>query len=254
MPDPVSDAAAVADLLARDRRDGDPALRAAAAGRTVSYRDLCTTAYRAGNALAHLGVRRGDRVAVEPSPSPEPILTFLGATLLGARTEFRADAGSDARVVLAHVDREGEFDLPPGTRLLAFDGPPGHPTTTRWESTVSSENPAFPPTEYDPEAAVLDAGEDSLAHRALLDAARDVAGSFGLDGESRVVVRSSFADPRTVVAGVVAPLLVGGSIQLPDDDGGSIGTDDGGSIGTIAVTDGGDATEDRTIPIGEIRP
>lgn len=244
MPDPASDATAVADLLARDRRDGTPALHATESDRTYSYYDLCTTAYKVGNVLSHLGVRRGDRVAVEPRRAPEPVLTFLGATLLGATTEFRVADGTDARAVLVHVDREVGLDLPPGSRLLAFGGEPDRPATTHWEAEVWSENPAFPPTEYDPAETVLASDRDGLTHRDLLEAASDVVDLLELDGESSVTLHASIADPRTIVAGVVAPLLVGGAIRLPSDG------EDG--AGTVAVADGDAGTGNVILDLADV--
>ncbi|QLG62360.1 AMP-binding protein [Halorarum salinum] len=245
MPDPASDATDVPDLLARDRRDGAPALHASESDRTYSYHDLCTTAYKVGNVLSHLGVRRGDRVAIEPRRAPEPVLTFLGAALLGATAGFRVDDGTDARAVLVHVDREAGLALPPGSRLLAFGGEPDRPTTTHWEAEVWSENPAFPPTEYDPTDAVLVAEGETFPHRDLLEVASGVVDSLDLDGESSVTPRAPLSDPRAVAAGVLAPLLVGGAIRLPS------GGEDG--AGTVAVTDGDAGTGDGTLDLTDVR-
>ncbi|MFC7137131.1 hypothetical protein [Halobaculum litoreum] len=86
-----ADLALVGDLVARERRSERLALHAAELDRTYSYFDLCNTAYKVGNVLSHRGVREGDRLVVDPTPLPEPVLTFLGAALLGAVTEFDAD-------------------------------------------------------------------------------------------------------------------------------------------------------------------
>lgn len=252
MPEPEADAALVGDLLARDRRDGSPALHAAEPDRTISYRDLCTTAYKVGNVLSHHGVRAGDRVAVEPLPLPEPVSTFLGAAMLGAVTEFRADPGTDARAAVVHADREGEFDLPPGSRLLAFGGTPECPTTTHWEGEVWSENPAFPPTDVAPDDPVLAAEADGegerFSHRALLAVARDAVERLELDGDSRLAVRASLAEPSAVAAGVLAPLLVGGCVCLPDDEGAT------GMAATAAVTDGRPSSESRVLRLDSLGP
>ncbi|QLG27003.1 AMP-binding protein [Halorarum halophilum] len=242
MPEPEADAALVGDLLARDRRDGSPALHAAAPDRTISYRDLCTTAYKVGNVLSHHGVRAGDRVAVEPLPLPEPVLTFLGAAMLGAVTEFRAEPGTDARAAVVHADREDEFDLPPGSRLVAFGGAPERATTTHWEGEVWSENPAFPPTDVEPTDPVLaaedDGGVEQFSHRDLLVVARDAVERLELDGGSNLALHASLADPYAVAAGVLAPLLVGGCICLPDEDGNE-------PSATAAITDGRPVADDR---------
>ena len=243
MPDPTPDAALVGDLLARGRRDRTPALYAAARDRTLSYRDVCTTAYKVGNVLSHHGVRAGDRVAVESRSRPEPVLTFLGTVMLGAVTEFSAEPGTDARAAVVPADREGEFDLPPGSRLVAFAAKPERATTTHWEAEVWSENPAFPPTDHDPADPVLasgppDADGERFSHRDLLSLARDAATELALDADSRVALRAPLSSPRAVAAGVLAPLLVGGCVVLPDGDGGM-----GESAATAAVVDGGDGGE-----------
>ncbi|WP_348609814.1 AMP-binding protein [Halobaculum rarum] len=212
----------VGDLVARDRRSERPALHAAELDRTYSYFDLCNTACKAGNVLSHIGVREGDRVVIDSEPRPQAVFTFLGAGLLGAVTQFDADIDSecDARVVVVPVEREPEFDLPGGSKLCAFGGDPDRPDTTHWEQEVWSENPAFPPTFHDPADAVLrDAGADrTYSHADLLEAAREAADALDLDAESRVAVRAPLSDPRTVAAGVVAPLVVGGTVALPAGD------------------------------------
>ncbi|MFC6785715.1 acetyl-CoA synthetase [Halobaculum halobium] len=222
----MSDFSLVGDLLARERRSDRPALYAAELDRTYSYFDLCNTAYKAGNVLSHVGVREGDRVVVDPDPHPQPIFTFLGAALLGAVSEFDADPGRecDARAVVVPVEREGAFDLPGGSKLVAFGGDPDRPDTTHWEEEVWSENPAFPPTFHDPGDAVLrgrqQVGDDPRAysHADLLAAARDAEDAVGIDADSRVAVRAPLSDARTVAAGVLAPLLAGGTIALPAED------------------------------------
>ncbi|WP_435125881.1 acetyl-CoA synthetase [Halobaculum sp. D14] len=210
----------LSELVARDRRSDRAALVDVAAGRERSYYDLCTTAYKAGNVLRYLGVRTTDRVAVEPRATPPALLTFLGAALLGAETEFTADTDADARAVVAHADRESAFDLHGGSRLCVFGGEPSRSDTTHWETEVWSENPAFPPTDHDPDAPVLRGGDDavSYSHTDVLSAARDAADRLGLDADSRVALRAPLSDPRAVAAGVVAPLLVGGAVVLLGDD------------------------------------
>lgn len=53
-------------------------------GRTVSYADVQKTAGRYANALVGLGVRPGDRVAVQVEKSIEAILIYLGCLRVGA--------------------------------------------------------------------------------------------------------------------------------------------------------------------------
>ncbi|WP_435065004.1 acetyl-CoA synthetase [Halobaculum sp. EA56] len=237
----------VGDLVARERRSERLALHAAELDRTYSYFDLCNTACKAGNVLRHVGVREGDRLVVDPTPLPEPLLTFFGAALLGAVTEFDADIDpeSDARAVVVPAERESAFDLPGGSKLCVFGGAPDRPDTTHWEQEVWSENPAFPPTVHDPGDAVLRDAETgtTYSHADLLAAAGDAVGALALDSDSRVAVRAPLSDPRTVAAGVLAPLVAGGAVALPGRD----ASLDATAAVVVDGDSGGDAPEDRTL-------
>ena len=203
------------DLVGRDRRSGRVALRIAARDREVSYRDFCTTAWKAGHALSHQGVHEGSRVALAPDPEPQIIETLFGAALLGAHVTFDVDASG--RVVMGHVDREAT--LADSTRkVLVYGGAPDAATTTHWEGVVWSENPSMPPGERSPDDPVLCHEGSALTHRDLLTRAERVVDDAGLDAETAVALRASLADPRAVVAGVIAPLLAGGTVVLPGDE------------------------------------
>ncbi|POG55000.1 AMP-binding protein [Haloferax marisrubri] len=207
----------IGDLMARDRRSDRLALRVDGPGRTYTYHDLITTSYKAGNVLRYLGVRKGARVAVAPVSLPEPLLTFLGAAQLGAVTAF--DPVVEARATVVPVGREAAFeDLPPGQKLAVFGGPPSSPATTHWEQEVWSENPAVHPEVVAPADPALVADDREFTHGDLLDAAREVVADFDLEADDTVAVRSSLSHPGTVVAGVLAPLLAGGTIRIPADD------------------------------------
>lgn len=228
------------DLLARERRSASPALRVASRERAYSYRDFCTTAYKAGNFLRYLGVNRGRRVDVEPDPAAPPLLTFAGAALLGAVTRFDTRTGDAGRAVVVPRSREGAVDLPPGSKLAVYGGPPSSASTAHWEESVWSENPAFPPTGIEADDPALAVADAAYSHRELLDAASALAPR--VDADATVAVRSALSDPRTVVAGVVAPLLVGGCVLLPD----------GEATADVAVTDAGDVPEPETIPLSDV--
>lgn len=228
------------DLVARDRRSSALALCVPALGRDYSYRDFCTTAWKAGNFLSFLGVRSGGRVAIEPDPLPEPLLTFFGAALHGATTTFDPSDG-DVRAVVVPERRESEFADVAGTKRVVYGGPPTDPGVSHWEKEVWSENPAFPPTDVDPDTAALAVGDDNYSHRTLLDAADRVVADFELTDADEVVVRASLADPGTVVAGVLAPLSVGATVVFPEPD-------DDDSQGTLAVTDADADVDDACVP------
>ena len=206
----------IGDLVARERRTPAQALRVDASGRSYTYHDFCTTAWKTGNFLRYLGVARGDVVAVAPDALPEPLLTFFGAALLGGVTRF--DPEGDARAVVVHQSAEVRFDPPPGTNLAVYGGPPSSPSVAHWEGVVWSENPAFPPTTVDPEASVLTTATESFSHARLLAAAEELARTHGIRREATVCVRESLASPGAVVAGVLAPLLVEATVVFPDGE------------------------------------
>jgi hypothetical protein len=226
-PPSARDAATVADLLARERRHPAPALRTTGDGRDriTSYRDCLTTAYKAGNFLRFLGVRGPGEgaapvgVEIAPEPLPEPILTFLGATLLGAVGRFEVRADGDARATVVPVGDESRHEPPPGSRLAVYGGAPARSATDHWEEQVWSENPVVHPAAVEPGTPALATGAgDRYDHGTLVGAARSVA-SDALGPGDGVVLRASLADPRAVVAGVLAPLLAGATVVLPGGDG-----------------------------------
>ncbi|WP_251343303.1 AMP-binding protein [Haloplanus halophilus] len=203
------------DLVGRDRRSERVALDVTTRGREVSYRDFCTTSWKAGHALAHLGVHEGSRVALAPDPEPEIVETLFGASLLGARVTFDVDA--DARVVMGAVDSEAA--LTDGERkVLVYGGAPSAATATHWEGVVWSENPSLPPGERSPDDPVVVDGASTLTHRDLCARAAGVVDGAGLGEGTAVALRASLADPRAVIAGVIAPLLAGGTVVLPGDE------------------------------------
>lgn len=228
-PGPARAATTLADLLTRDRRTEGQALRALTPDgldRAYSYRDLLTTAWKAGNFLRHLGVRGADEapeagvsaVELAPDPLPEPVLTFLGAAGLGARARFDPRAGGDARVTVVAVDDADRYDPPPGATLVVYGGPPDDPGVAHWEEQVWSENPRAHPARVDADDPVLLDETGAVDHATVLAAARSAVDDAGLEPGDRVVVRAGLDDPRAVAAGVVAPLLVGGEVVFPDDE------------------------------------
>ena len=237
----------VGDLLARDRRSDRPAL-VIGDGRERSYHELITNAYRAGNVLRYHGVGEGHTVAVAPVPALPPVLAFLGAAQLGAATRFAPAAGADAgdRLLLVPAAEEAAYDPPAGSTLAVFGGDPSSAETVGWEESVWSENPAFPPTAIDPGTPLLVDGDRTVSHDDALAAAAEVADLRGLDADSRVVVRCSLAEPGAVVAGLLAPLLVGGVAVLA---GPTAEADEPG--GDLAVT-GEQAPEPATIDPDEV--
>ncbi len=206
-------AAVVGDLLAREKRRSQPAVSMPAVDRELSYRDFITTAYKSGNVLRYLGLSSGATLAVEPAVRPEPLLAVFGAAQLGARVTF--DPAAAARVRLVSVEREAEF-LDCKGRLAVFGGSPDATATTHWEQEVWSENPAFPPTEVDPDSTVLVDGDDQYSHRQLLAMAQQIADALDLKAGSRLAIRTPLSRPETV-GGLAAALAVDATAVFLDE-------------------------------------
>lgn len=225
----------VGDLLARERRSGHPALYTAE--REMDYRRFCTTAWKASNYLRHLGVGDGRGVVVLADGSAPPLLTFFGAALLDGPTRFVDDIADvaaaidaiDARAVLVSSEDESAVDPPAGTTLTVHGGEPTAATTENWEEGVWSENPAFV-SSATPASTVLVTADGSVSHGELLAVGEWIATEFGLETEDTVHVQASLADPRAV-AGVVAPLSVGGAVRFGEEgEGGDVTVGEGGDI------------------------
>lgn len=210
-------ATVLGDLLARDRRTDAPALRAAAIGRQYDYRRLCTTAWKVGNLLRHFGVRAGSPVAVAGDERPEPILALLGAALLGGTVRV-GSATPDARVLVAPTADLDGYTLSPGSQRIGYGDRPDDPSVAFFERDVWSENPTDPPGDVGSETPAIRAGETTYTHEELLRSSRSVVDRWDLTTESVVAVRAPLRRPETIVAGVVAPLVAGGTILLPDGE------------------------------------
>ena len=207
------DVAVLGDLLAREKRRSQPAVEFPGVDRSMSYHDFITTAYKSGNVLRYLGLRSDARLAVEPLARPEPLLACFGAAQLGASTTF--DPEASARVRLVSVDNEAAF-LDHDGRLAVFGGSPAATATTHWEQEVWSENPAFPPTEVDPDSTVLVDGDDQYSHRRLLELAQQVVDELDLKKESRLAIRTPLSRPETI-GGLAAALDVGATAVFISD-------------------------------------
>lgn len=204
------------DAIARDRRSDATALSAPAVGREYDYRRFCTSAWKTGNFLRLLGVRRGVTVAIADDPIPEPVLTLFGAAALGAVVRFdpprEVDDGTRALVVpRASLD---DYEVGPATKRVVYGDPPADPDVSYFERDVWSENPTEPPDRVESGDPLFRTPEGTYTHEAVLRAARTVVDRNGLDADSVVAVRGSFADPTVVVAGLVAPIVAGAQIAI----------------------------------------
>ncbi|WP_247000865.1 hypothetical protein [Halosolutus gelatinilyticus] len=236
-------AATVDDLLARERRDDRTAL-VDATGREYDRHWLCTTSWKAGNFLRHAGVREGVTVGVA-GEGPLALLACFGTTLLEGTTWFDPPTAlsdvDDVRAIVAPVDDLDGYDLPRGAQRVGYGDAPDDPGVHHFDAGLWSENPSFPPLSIDPETDLLADGDRTLTHETALDSAGTIVDEYGLERGDRVVVRAPLSDPRTVVAGVIAPLLAEGPIVLAADVDERDERDDRGEFAVV-----GDA--DRSVP------
>ena len=210
------------DAIDRQRRSSDTALRAPAVGRAYDYRRFCTSAWKVGNFLRHLGVRGGAGVAIADDPIPEPVLTLYGAALLGGVVRFgpKGSVGDDTRALVVPVEELGECDAGPATKQVAYGGKPDDPSVSYFERDVWSENPTEPPDHVTPEEPLLATPEATYSHGDVLDAASAVIDDHGLGPDDEVAVRGTFTDPGVVAAGLVAPIVAGGAVVVgPEAEG-----------------------------------
>ncbi len=247
----------VVDLVAEGREREGAVFRSAERATPFSYRDFCTNAWKVGNLLRHYGVRGGARVAVvagpkEPEPgdepgwiggSPESLMAFLGAALDGAVVDLDPAAAVDAKVLVAPDAWMDDYRPGPGTKPMAYGGPPDDPTVAHLEREAWSENPLQPPGEFGPADPVL-AADRTYSHGDLLAASRRVVAEYDLSGEDAVALRAPVTEPGTVVAGLLAPMRVGATVLLGE-----------GETGTVAVAaDDGEAPEERVIRPDDAAP
>lgn len=207
------------DAIRRDRRSDRTALRAPAVGRSYDYRRFCTSAWKTGNFLRHLGVRSGAAVAIADDPVPEPVIAFFGAALLGGVVQFAPPTGGDEGV-RAHVlpaSELGRRDSGSSTKRIAYGDDPGDPTVAYFERDVWSENPTEPPDSVAGADTLLRTPAAEYTHREAIEAAEGVVESYDLGADDQVVVDGSFENPTVVVAGLIVPIVAGGAIALGAD-------------------------------------
>jgi hypothetical protein len=212
------------DLVARDRRDESTALRAAESGRSYDYRRFCTTAWKVGNLLRHHGVRRGAAVVIADDPAPEPVLTLYGAACLGAVVQFgqRPDAADAPSAIVGPSAALNHDAVTPATEQVAYGDAPADPSVGYFDRDVWSENPASPPDAVDPGDLLLETDCDAYTHHRVLDAAASTVERHGIGPDTTVAIApaASFTRPGVVVAGLVGPILGGGTVAVgPGADG-----------------------------------
>jgi acyl-CoA synthetase (AMP-forming)/AMP-acid ligase II len=217
----------LADVLSRAREHDGAVLDAPDRRTPHSYSEFATGAWKAGNLLRHYGVRPGSRVAVVVGPkSPgredepgwlgdaaDPLLALFGAAAVGATVDVTLDPPVDARALVLPDAWLGRYDASPGCSRIAYGGPPDLPGVAHFGRERWSENPTEPPGSVAPGDAALQTDGHEFTHADLVDASAGVVRDHGLETGDTVAVDASLTSAGTVVAGVVAPLVAGATVQ-----------------------------------------
>lgn len=227
------------DVVAPDRRSEALAYeRPGDRSRSYSYNALCTDTWKAGNLMRHYGVREGVAVGVVDGPKdpegdrsirpiPESLLAVFGAAALGAPVRLDPPAEPDVRALVCPDHRRSDYTLAPGSKYLAYGGPPEDPTVAHFERELWSENPIQFPDPVDPDSVAVVDADGEYTHAALLSAAEGVVEAYGLTADDSVAIDTPLDDAGTLVAGVLAPLSVGGTITTGGDAALVVGEGDG---------------------------
>lgn len=199
-------------FLARAQETPDrPAVIASSA--TLSYREL---ALRAGAVVGRLD---GSPVGVCVEPGWEQVVAVTAAVLAGApfvavgpaaaaSARWQRLSLAGASTVLTQSWLDERLDWPEGSTRIALDrtdpldAPPPEPAALRPQDVAT--------------VLVSDGGPVALTHDAIAGGILDLAERLGMGGDDRVLAVSPLGDEVALFA-VLAPLLTGGAVVIPDD-------------------------------------
>lgn len=219
------------------------AIGAPEAGEQVyTYERLATTTYSLAAALAERGVDEDSLVALTPAEAPETVVGLLATTILGARARFSGPARAPVDALIGPVDAVGKYEIPEGAARIGFGSRPDSAAISHFGKLVWKAADTPPDAPVLPTTRALSDGEYVYSHRALLRAGQAVIEARDLTPDMTVVVRSALTDPRTVAAGLIAPLMAGSTIRFPID---------GRSHGDLAITED-DAPERRLLLVFDV--
>jgi len=216
----------VADLITTARDTDAPLFVSSGGAADHSYESFLTTTWKAGNLLRHYGVRPGDAVAVVVGPNepeaddqpghmgvtPTPLLAVIGGLLAGGSVDLDPVTAVDAKVLVAPAAWIERYTPGPGTKPIAYGADATDPTVAQLERESWSENPVAPPVELDPMTTAF-GGSDPHTHGDLLVETRRIVAGYNFDSDTRVGLAAPMT-PAVFVAGVLAPIMAGGTIVL----------------------------------------
>src|SRR6056297_3355096 len=207
----------IGDLVARERRRKEPLVYSDASQPYTAHK-FCTDAWKAASLFRYHGVGPGRQVAIVDDATPQTLLAFFGAALLGAPVRFGDPLDADARLVIGPAATVTDWEPTPGTKRVAYGGQSDDPEVIHFERDVWSENPTMPPDRVDADADLLVTDGETYSHEQLLAATEQVVAETDLSADDEVAVRSSLTRPGTIVVGVLAPLSVDATILVPGAD------------------------------------
>lgn len=225
----------LADLVSRDRRRTEQFLHGRAT-QPYTHHKFCTDAWKTANRFRYDGVGPGRGVAIADDLAPQPLLAFVGASLLGAPTVFGDPPDRDVRLAVGPATAVSSWSVEPGPGRVAYGAEPDDPEVVHFEGAIWSENPTMPPDSVAPDAVALRWADGPVTHADLLSATERFVERAGLTAEDTVDIRASLAEPGTLVAGLLAPLAVDASVTLP-----------GGERSPSVVVGTADADADRVV-------
>lgn len=217
------------DILADAVNNTDLAIGAPAAGeRVYTYEQLAETSRSLATVFAEAGIDADSVVAIAPAPAAETVIGFLSATALGAQVRFSPPARAAIAGVFGPTETVAAFQVPDDALRVGFGERPDADRITHFGTAVwkADADPIDAPVV--PTTPALSDGSHQYTHRALLQAANAVIDARDITTETEIAVRGPLTDPRTIVAGFIAPLVAGGTIRFPSD---------GTPHGDLAITD-----------------
>ncbi|WP_181686197.1 hypothetical protein [Halorhabdus salina] len=225
------------DLVAPERRGETIAYRRADdPARSHTYESFCATAWKTANLLRLYGVHADTTVGVVDAPKrperqpptgptrqattpiPEVLLAFIGAGTLGASVQFDPASSFDGGALLCPAAWTESYETSAGCTTLAYGGPPAEPEVVHFESEVWSETPIAPPESVSSDATALVTTAGNHTHDELLESAQAFIEDSGLEAGDAISIDAELSHPGTLAGGVVAPLLVGGTMHVGGDN------------------------------------
>lgn len=227
------------DVLAEGRGREGVAFEAPGRRTPTTHREFATNAWKAGNLLRHYGVRPGSRVALVVGPkepdswtdpgrlgsAPDPLFGLLGGAAAGATVGVTPDPPVEARALVAPAPWLDRYEVSPGCSVLAYGGPPERAEVAHFERERWSENPTEPPGTVEADDPVLRVDGREYSHAELLDTAQGSVREYALEAGDTVAVDAPLSDAGAVVAGVIAPLVVGATVRPVGGESGRSETD-----------------------------